>query len=426
MSATALERPRYLGLERVRATGNRQALVEQIDRVGLRGRGGAAFPTAVKWRSALEQPGPRVVVCNGGEDEPGSLKDRWLMERRPHAVIEGVLLAAYALEADTAFLYVNTTFSQALEALRGALASAADAGYATPETRVHIVEAPNEYVAGEETAALEVIEGRPPKPRRKPPYPTQSGVWGRPTVVNNVETLATVADIARGSDSAARRVLVTLGGWVEHPGVYQVELGTPVSAILETFGGGSRKRKPVKTVSPGGPSTAYLSADDLDVAFNYEALRAAGSAIGCGVVRVVPQGACMLEEVLRFAPFFAAASCGQCGPCVQGTRKIATLAEDLRWGTRDGRPLEMLVRLGQRLPGMGICGLVTGAVAAAASALALFPADFEHHARFGVCPGLGPATGPLPARRRSWLLTGPALSRGSLSARHRSRWMAVR
>jgi NADH-quinone oxidoreductase subunit F len=413
----------YDALNRWRSLGDRESLVDTIDRAGLRGRGGAAFPTAVKWRAALEQPGPRFVVCNGGEDEPGSLKDRWLMEHWPHRVIEGLLLAAHALEAEQAFLYVNKTFAEPLRSLRAALAEATAAGRLGP-VQVKLVEAPDDYVAGEETAALEVIEGRPPKPRRKPPYPTQSGLWGRPTVINNVETLAAVADIAGGSSSSGRRVLVTLTGWIERPGVYEVELGTPLRTIIDRFGGGTRKEKPAKAVSPGGPSTAYVAASDLDVPYDYQPLRQHGSAIGCGTIRVVPQGACMLEEVLRFAPFFAAGSCGQCGPCVQGTRKIADIARDLRWGSRDTRPLEMLARLGQRLPGMGICGLITGATAPAASALALFPSDFEHHARYGVCPGMAPLPGPVAARRQSWLVGTTALSRSSLRARRRRHWIA--
>jgi NADH-quinone oxidoreductase subunit F len=180
----------------------------------------------------------------------------------------------------------------------------------------------------------------------------------------------------------------------------------------------------LKAISPGGASTAYLPASKADVPLNYAALQAAGSALGCGTIRVVPEGACMVEEILRFAPFFAAGSCGQCGPCVQGTRKIAELAEDVRWGAPDRRPLEMLARLGQRLPGMGICGLISGATAASASALALFPEDFEHHARFGMCAGLGAAPGPLTARRRSWPSGRAARSRAHFGGRHPSPWGA--
>jgi NADH-quinone oxidoreductase subunit F len=383
----------FTALTRVRAEGRPEHVLAAVERAGLRGRGGAAFPTARKWRAALEHPTPRFLVCNGGEDEPGSLKDRLLMEQHPHTLLEGCLLAAYALGVERVFMYVNTSFTASLAGLRHALSEVRDAGLLGP-VDVEVIEAPDMYVAGEESAALECIEGRRPLPRRKPPYPTESGLWSRATVINNVETLAAVAAIIRQGPDAYRRfgtaeapgtVLLTLTGWIEAPGVYEVPFGTPLRRVIDGYGGGLCGGKPLKALSPGGASTAYLPASKADVRLDYAELEAAGSALGCGTLRVVPEGACMLEEVLRFAPFFAGGSCGQCGPCVQGTRKIAALTEDLRWGVSDRRPLEMLERLGQRLPGMGICGLITGATAASASALALFPEDFEHHARFGTC-----------------------------------------
>jgi NADH-quinone oxidoreductase subunit F len=293
-----------------------------------------------------------------------------------------------------------------------------------------VVEAPALYVAGEESAALEVIEGRPARPRRKPPYPTEAGLWGRPTVVNNVETLAVVAAILRDGPAAYRSLgtaespgtlLVTLSGWVERPGVYEVAFGTTVRTIIQTSGGGVRGGKGLRAFSPGGASTSYLAADKLDVRFEYEDLKAAGSALGCATIRVVPDGACMVEELQRFASFFAAGSCGQCGPCVQGTRKIASIAEEVRLGTVDQRPLDTLARLGQRLPGMGICGLITGATYPAASALALFGEDFRHHATYGVCPGLGTAR-PVP-HRHAWAPSRTeALRRPHAGGVRRSRW----
>jgi NADH-quinone oxidoreductase subunit F len=422
----------YAALERARAAGHPEQVLVAIEAAGLRGRGGAAFPTARKWRAALEQPAPRFLICNGGEDEPGSLKDRLLMEQHAHTLLEGFLIAAWALGVERGFLYVNASFAASLTSLRRALSEARQAGL-LDGLDVTVVEAPDTYVAGEESAALEVIEGRRPLPRRKPPYPTESGLWKRATIINNVETLAAVCAIIRHGPDAYRRfgtsespgtVLLTVSGWIEAPGVYEVPFGTPLRTIIETYGGGLRLGKSLKAISPGGASTAYLPASKADVCLDYAALQAAGSALGCGTLRVVPDGACMVEEVLRFAPFFAQGSCGQCGPCVQGTRKIADLVEDVRWGARDRRPLEMLQRLGQRLPGMGICGLITGATAASASALALFPEDFEHHARFGMCPGLAKAPGPLSARRRSSLSGTSAGSRTHFGGRHPSPWLS--
>jgi NADH-quinone oxidoreductase subunit F len=420
----------YHALEGVLAAGDPERVVAQVDAAGLRGRGGAAFPTARKWRAALSQPGPRFLVCNGGEDEPGSLKDRQLMEHHSHTVLEGLLLAAHAVGAERAFLYVNATFSASLEALRRALAEADQAGYLNGVI-VQVIEAPDVYVAGEESAALEVIEGRTPLPRRKPPYPTESGLWGRPTVINNIETLAAVTAIVRRGPAAYRclgtpanpgTMLLTLTGWIERPGVYEVPFGTPLRTIIDTHGGGVRLGKRLKALSPGGASTAYLSADQLDLPLEYGSLEAAGSSVGCGTLRIVPEGACMVEELLRFAPFFAGGSCGQCGPCVQGTRKIVALAEEVRWGTRDHRPLELLARLGVRLRGMGICGLITGATAPAGSAVSLFAGDFEHHARYGVCPVMGPTPVRFAAHRRAWMPTGAPPRRPRPGAPRRSAW----
>lgn len=427
----------YRALDAALLDGAPERIVTAVDAAGLRGRGGAAFPTARKWRTALAHPGPRFLVCNGGEDEPGSLKDRELMQHHPQRVLEGLLLTAYAVGAERAFLYINATFAEALQALRRAVAEARQAGYIGPDTfgrgrsiEVDVIEAPPLYVAGEETAALEVIEGRAPLPRRKPPYPTERGLWGQPTVINNVETLAAVAAILRDGVAAYRRqgtaespgtLLVTLTGWVERPGVYEVPFGASLRAVIEAYGGGVRGGKPLKALSPGGASTAYLSAGQVDVALDYEALRAAGSAVGCGTVRVVPAGACMVEELLRFAPFFAEGSCRQCGPCLQGTRKIAKVADEIRLGTLDQRPLELLGRLGVRLRGMGICGLITGATAPAASALALFREDFEHHARYGVCPGLGPPR-RFTAHRRAWQQGGSPPPRPHPGGLRRPRW----
>lgn len=427
----------YDGLQRAVQAHDPRAVLEAVERAGCRGRGGAAYPTALKWHAALAHPGPRYVVCNGGEDEPGSLKDRLLMEEYPHAVLDGALLAAFAVQAARIYLYVNVGFYASLRALQRAVAEARSAGLVGPnafaaglDVEVDIIEAPPVYVAGEETAALEVIEGRPPLPRRKPPYPTEAGVWGRPTVVNNVETLAVVAAVVRDGPTAYRglgtpespgTLLVTLSGWVERPGVYEVAFGTPMRTIIDTLGGGVRGGKSLRAFSPGGASTAYLGLDKLDVRLDYADLQAAGSAVGCATIRVVPEGACMVEELQRFASFFADGSCHQCGPCQQGTRKIANVTEEIRLGALDQRPLDTLARLGQRLRGMGICGLITGATFPAASALALFPGDFAQHARYGVCPGLGFAR-PLP-HHHAWAPSRTeALRRPHLGGVRRSRW----
>ncbi|BAS29233.1 NADH-ubiquinone oxidoreductase-F iron-sulfur binding region domain-containing protein [Limnochorda pilosa] len=392
-------------------------VVAEIEAAGLRGRGGAAFPTATKWRAAAEGAPPRYVVVNGGEDEPGSRKDRFLMENHPHRVIEGALIAARAVGASKVFFYVNRTFTASLRPLWGALEDAGAAGL-LGDVEAAVVEAPPEYVAGEETAALEVIEGRPARPRRKPPYPVQAGLWGRPTVVNNVETLAQAAAIVHQGAERVRRLgtaaspgtlLLSVGGGVNRPGVFEVPFGTPLRAVVEDLAGGVWGGRSVKAILPGGPSAGYLPGTALDTPIDYDALAQAGSWVGCGAIRVVPRGMCMVEELLRLAPFFAEESCGQCGTCLQGTRRILELLENLRLGIRGEHALDLLRRLGTRLPGTGLCGLVGAGAAPVASAIRWFPDDFLHHARYGVCPQLGPVPGgrgagaspPFRARRPS-------------------------
>lgn len=378
-----------------------EAVVAQVDAAGLRGRGGSGFPTARKWRAARAHPGPRFLVANGSEGEPGSLKDRVLMQCSPHRVLEGALIAAHAVEAERVFLYVNATFTEAVAALRTAIRDAREAGIldSRHHPTVEMVEAPPCYVAGEETAALEVIEGRPPRPRRRPPYPAVAGLWGQPTVVNNVETLAAVEEVLRWGPDAYRRtatLLVTLSGGVERPGVYEVPLGIPLGSLIDAWGGGVRAGAGVKAVSPGGLSTAYLPASALETPFEYEALRAAGSSVGCASLRVIPQGVCMVEELEGIAAFFASETCGQCGPCVQGTRRIWELVQAHGRGNAEQRDLGLLTRLGERLPGRGICGYLAGAAAPVASAVRLFWEDFESHIRFGTCRGKAPV--PIPGR----------------------------
>lgn len=372
-------------------------VVDRVEEAGLRGRGGSGFPTAWKWRAAREHPGPRFLVVNGAEGEPDSLKDRLLMECYPHRILEGALIAAHALGATRVYVYINRSFPGALGAMRAAVADARAAGYLSAGEAHHaagplveVVEAPPVYVAGEETAALEVIEGRPPRPRRRPPYPAESGLWGQPTIVHNVETLAAVEAIFRmGPEVYCRSatVLVTLAGWVTRPGVYEVPLGTPLRELIETWGGGVRGGVAVKAISPGGLGSPYLPATALETPLEYEALREAGSVLGCATVRVIPQGACMVEELQRVVRFFASGPCGQCRPCVQGTGRMSAVLEGLRAGRGGRGDIDLLARLGARLPGRGICGYLTEAAGPVYSALSLFWEDFEHHLRWGTCPG---------------------------------------
>src|SRR5690349_14793352 len=321
------------GLDAYRARGGYQALekalkqmsprdvLQEIDASGLRGRGGAGFPTGKKWAFTADTPEtPRYVILNGGEDEPGSKKDRILMENVPHLVLEGVILTAYAVGASKAYLYINAEYKDAIQSMQDALDEAVKLGYVGARIggkdfnlEIEFFPAPHDYVAGEDSAVIEVIEGKKPMPRQKPPFPATAGLYGKPTAVNNVETLANVAPIILrgaawyrgfGTAESPGTMVFSLNEEVNRPGVYELPFGTPLRYLIEDLGGGTRDGKKIKAVLPGGPSSAFLTGDQLDTALDHNSVRAAGSSIGCGVIGIVTEGECIVEEALKIAEFF--------------------------------------------------------------------------------------------------------------------------
>ena len=402
------------GLREYRARGGYEALarfitsspekiIQQITDAGLRGRGGAGFPTGKKWFFTRDAPDqPRYLVMNGGEDEPGSKKDRVLMENLPHLVIEGVILGAYAIGAVKAYLYINANYQAATKSITDALAEAKSAGYwglnilgSGFDLDIELVAAPHNYVAGEDTAALEVIEGRTPLPRQKPPFPVTVGLFGKPTSVNNVETLANVAPILlRGPDGYRKfgtpdspgTMIFSLNDDVNYPGVYELPFGTPLRHLIESCGGGMKDGKKIKAIMPAAPSSAFLSPDKLDTPLEPNAMREAGSGLGCGVVRLVGEGTCIVEEVLKIAEFFTVESCGQCPACRMETNTLSMLMKKVQQG-QGGRPI--LEQFGKVLAfnkGKGFCNLIAMPGPPIESALNLFPDDFAAHLATGKCP----------------------------------------
>lgn len=378
-------------------------VMQEIAESGLRGRGGAGFPTGKKWAFTAAAPEtPHYVVLNGGEDEPGSKKDRLLMENLPHLVLEGVILAAYAVKASKAYLYVNADYKEAIQSMLDAVAEAQQAGRCGQRIldsdfslEVLLTPAPHDYVAGEDTAALEVIEKKKPLPRQKPPFPATAGLFGKPTAVNNVETLANVPPIVArgakwyrglGTPESPGTMIFSLGDEVNRPGVYELPFGTPMRYLIEECGGGTREGKKIKAVLPGGPSSAWLPADQIDVALDHNSVRAAGSSIGCGVVRIITEGSCIVEEVLRIAEFFAAESCGQCPACRMETNMLVTLLKKVQQGQGSAPLLEQFGKVIAFNKGKGFCNLINMPGPPIESALKLFPADFESHLANGSCP----------------------------------------
>ena len=402
-------------LEQYRARGGYQALAkavqspsEEIVKIvtdaGLRGRGGAGFPTGKKWQLTREAPGePRYLVLNGGEDEPGSKKDRVLLENLPHLVLEGTILAAYAIGATKAYLYINARYDAALKSVNDALAEAKNVGYGGDHLlgspfslEIEVVPAPHNYVAGEDTAVLEVIEGKKPLPRQKPPFPVTAGLFGKPTSVNNVETLANVAPIVLkgaewyrkfGTAESAGTMIFSLNDDVNRPGVYELPFGTPLRYLIEECGGGIKGGKKIKAIMPAAPSSAFLPPEKIDTPLDHNSMREAGSALGCGVVKLVAEGECIVEELVKIADFFAAESCGQCPACRMETNTLAMLIKKVQGG-QGGQPiLEQFGKILAFNKGKGFCNLIAMPGPPVESAIRLFPADFEAHLTSGKCPG---------------------------------------
>ncbi len=393
----------YAALEKTLKGLSPEAVIQEISESGLRGRGGAGFPTGKKWaftRECVEQP--HYVVLNGGEDEPGSKKDRLLMENLPHLVLEGVILASYAIGASTAYLYINKKYKAANDSMAQALAEAKESSYWGKKILggdfsldILLMSAPSNYVAGEDSAAVEVIEGKEPLPRQKPPFPATAGLFGKPTAVNNVETLANLAPIIAkgakwyrsfGTPESPGTMIFSLNDEVNRPGIYELPFGTPLRLLIEECGGGLKGDKAMKAILPGGPSSAFLLPDQIDVSLDHNSLRAAGSSIGCGVVRTVPEGNCIVEEVLRIADFFAAESCGQCPACRMETNTLAAMLKKVQQG-QGGQPLlEQFSKVIGFNKGKGFCNLINMPGPPIESALRLFRSDFEFHLANGRCP----------------------------------------
>jgi NADH-quinone oxidoreductase subunit F len=381
--ADYLEVGGYQALRQAR-TAPPEEVIAVVTESGLRGRGGAGFPAARKWELARAAEGsPKYVVANGGEHEPGSRKDRFLVSKYPHRVLEGALLCAHATGASGVYLYLIEDMEDAIASANSAIEEARGADL-LGNVEVKVVLAPTSYVAGEETAALEVIEGRKPWPRKKPPYPGEAGLWGKPTTVNNVETFAHVPTIVRDGAAAfgAGTMLVTLDDSFAKPGIHEVELGVSFRAVID-LGGGPKGGKPIKALLPA-MSSAFLPASALDVAMTHEAVREAGSGLGCAGLSLVEEGTCIVERVIEIADFFMREQCGQCPPCRMETNTIAGVLKKVQAGEA-GDYNAQVAKIAKFTRGKGNCSLIEMAAAPVVSALELFPEDFAAHASHGKC-----------------------------------------
>ncbi|MFQ6013939.1 MAG: NADH-quinone oxidoreductase subunit NuoF [Anaerolineae bacterium] len=351
---------------------NPSQIVEEIRASRLVGRGGAAFPTGLKWQFTAAAPGDiKYVICNADESEPGTFKDRVLLERNPLQTIEAMTIAAYAIGAHQGYIYIRGEYPLAYERLEEAVQQANQGGYLGEDIlksgfsfQIEIRRGAGAYVCGEETALFESIEGKRGEPRVKPPFPTTHGLWGRPTVINNVETLANVPSIVLNGGSWYRRFgtekssgtkLFCLSGRVQRPGLYEVPLGVPLRHLLHDLAGGVKGDRALQAVLIGGAAGMFLTPDQLDLPLDFQSLAAAGATLGSGAVIVFDETVNLGEVIKRLARFFAHESCGKCYPCQLGTRRQLEIVERLAAG--QGGDVQLLRELGRTMQDASLCGL---------------------------------------------------------------------
>ena len=381
-------------------------ITDLVKRSNLRGRGGAGFLTGMKWGfvpMGKEAPHPKYLVANADEMEPGTFKDRALMERDPHQLVEGMIVAAYAIEADIGYIFLRGEYELCHERLARAIAEAEASNYLGHNIlgsgfsfELHLHASAGRYICGEETALLNALEGKRAHPRTKPPFPQVSGLWGKPTIVQNVETLCNVHHIvnhgidwfrslSRTEDGGTK--LYGVSGKVKRPGLWELPMGTPMREILEDHAGGMRGGLHFRGLLPGGASTDFLVEEHLDTPMDYDNVQKAGSRLGTGTMVVLDDQTCPVGMVWNLEHFFAQESCGWCTPCWSGlawTEKILLAMEQGNGTTRDLETLKFQTKF--LAPGNTFCAFAPGAVEPLQSALKYFAEDFHRHVNEHRCP----------------------------------------
>ena len=401
--AVAAKHGAYASLKKLFAM-QPDAAIDLVKASGLRGRGGAGFPTGTKWGFVPKKSDkPRYLVINADESEPGTFKDRAILERDPHLLIEGIVIAAYAIGAHRAYAYFRGEYVRQWQRFIDAVEEARAAGLVGKniagsgfDLELFAHRGAGAYICGEETALLNSIEGRRGLPRIRPPFPAVEGLFGCPTVVNNVETLSSLPFILRegverfkklGTERSAGTKLISVSGHVARPGVYEVPMGMPLARFLDDCAGGMLGGRKLKAVIPGGSSVPVLTADEALVAnLDFESIAAAGSMLGSGGMIVIGDGACMVRVLSDLARFYAHESCGQCTPCREGCGWISQICDRIESGRgRDGDVDEML-RLADNMQGRTICVLADALAMPVRSFVAKFRDEFDAHVRSGRCP----------------------------------------
>ena len=414
----------YLALDKALAMPP-EAVVEAVKESGLRGRGGAGFPTGMKWSFIpQDNPKPKYLVVNADESEPGTCKDIPLMLASPHTLLEGVIISSYAIRANTAFIYVRGEVLHVVRRLLAAVEEAQDAGHLGRDIHgsgydldVIVHAGAGAYICGEETALLDSLEGRRGQPRLRPPFPAVAGLYACPTVINNVESIASVPGIiaggaswfaSMGTDKSKGFGLFSLSGHVTRPGQYEAPLGITLRELLD-LAGGVREGHRLKFWTPGGSSTPILTAEHLDVPLDFEAIAAAGSMLGTRALQIFDETTCVVRAVLRWTEFYKHESCGKCTPCREGTWWLVQTLAALEQGQGSEADLDALLDLCDNILGRSFCALGDGATSPITSSIEYFRDEYLAHLTEGGCP-FDPAASALFALSTSSTATAEAVS----------------
>jgi NADH-quinone oxidoreductase subunit F len=370
--------------------------IEIVKQSGLRGRGGAGFPTGLKWSFVPKNsPKARYIVCNADESEPGTFKDRELMEKNPHLLIEGMILAGYAIGSHTGYIYLRGEFEYIQRILDRAINEAREAGFVGKsvagsgfEFELHTHLGAGAYICGEETALLNSLEGYRGQPRLKPPFPAVEGLYACPTVVNNTETLMNVPHIIKnggawyrqwGTEKSPGTKILSVSGPVKKPGNYEIALGMPLRKLIDDVCGGMLDGMKVKAVIPGGSSVPLLPASQLDTGLDYESMNAVGTFLGSGGVIVIDEGTCIVDALWNITRFYEHESCGKCTPCREGTYWMSEVLERIEHGEGRSGDIDLLADVADNILGKSFCALGDAAAMPVQGALKHFRAEFEHH-----------------------------------------------
>ena len=372
-----------------------EQIVDELNASNLRGRGGAGFPMGRKASFLAKGTGKPTYLCvNADESEPGTFKDREIMLKNPHRLIEGCLITAHGIDSQHVFIYLRGEYLDVFEVMRRALEDAREAGLLEDVTIV-LHRGAGAYICGEESALLESLEGKRGQPRPRPPFPAVAGLYGSPTLINNVQTVATVPVIIEkggewyasiGASESPGTVVFSLSGNIVNPGNYELELGTPLRELIYDIGGGIPDGRELKAIIPGGSSTTVMTPDQIDTALDFNSVMAVGSQLGAAAVIVIDDRACMVQLALRSSQFYMHESCGKCTPCREGTRWMVQLLHKIEEGEASQGELDLLLSVCDRMLGKCLCALGDFAAGPVVEYVAKFRDEFQQHLDEGRCP----------------------------------------